>query len=101
MTQVQIKRLHSLTGHRDAVYTLKGGGQTSVFFSGAGDGMVVRWDLDSPENGDLIAKLPNSVYALHYLPTAETLVAGHNYEGIHLLDWKNKKELGSLKVTDA
>jgi WD40 repeat protein len=101
MTQPQIKRLHSLTGHRDAVYTLNAAGQSSDFFSGAGDGMVVRWNLDEPQNGELIAKLPNSVYALHYLETAQTLVAGHNYDGIHLLDWKNKKELGSLKITDA
>ena len=101
MTQVQIRRLHSLAGHRDAVYTLARGGRSTDFFSGSGDGMVVRWNLEAPENGELIAKLPNSVYALHYLTTAEILVAGHNYEGIHLLDWKNKRELGSLKVTDA
>jgi WD40 repeat protein len=101
MTQVQIKRLHALTGHKDAVYTLEGGGDPARFFSGAGDGMVVGWNLTAPEHGELIARLPNSVYALHYLPAAETLVAGHNYEGIHLLDWKNKKELASLKVGPA
>lgn len=101
MGQVQIKRLHSLTGHRDAVYTLASAERSSYFFSGAGDGMVVRWNLEAPENGELIAKLPNSVYALHYLPKPEILIAGHNYDGIHLLDWRNKKEIGSLKVTDA
>ncbi len=101
MTQVQIKRLHSLTGHRDAVYTLHPGDKPSSFFSGAGDGMIARWDLDHSPDGELIAKLPNSVYSLHYLPDREVLVAGHNYEGIHLLDWKNKKELASLKLTTA
>jgi WD40 repeat protein len=101
MSEVQIRRLHSLTGHRDAVYTLHAAGEDCHFFSGAGDGMVVHWDLENPESGDLLAKLPNSVYALHYLPGVETLVAGHNYEGIHLLDWKNKKERGSLKLTTA
>src|SRR5690606_23401793 len=98
MTQVQIKRLHSLTGHRDAVYTLHPGDKSSTFFSGAGDGMIARWDLESPADGELIAKLPNSVYSLHYLPQQEILVAGHNYKGIHLLDWRNKKELASLKL---
>jgi WD40 repeat protein len=29
------------------------------------------------------------------------LVVGHNYEGIHLLDWQNKKEVASLKLTNA
>lgn len=101
MTQIQIKRLHSLTGHRNAVYTLRGGDKESTFFSAGGDGMIARWDLEDPQNGDLIAKLPNSVYALHYLPNVDTLVAGHNYEGIHLLDWKNKRERASLKLTAA
>jgi len=101
MTQVQIKRLHSLTGHRNAVYTLHRADRDSTFFSAGGDGMVAHWDLEQPENGDLIAKLPNSVYALHYLPDTDTLIAGHNYEGIHLLDWRNKKERASLKLTAA
>lgn len=101
MTQVQIKRIHALTGHRDAVYTLQQGSGSSEFFSGSGDGMVVYWDLGNPEQGELIAKLPNSVYALHYRSKDEILIAGHNYEGIHLLDWRNKKEVASLKLTEA
>lgn len=101
MTQVQIRRLHTLTGHRDAVYTLQPAGDSARFFSGSADGMIVLWDLKSPEAGDLVARLPNSVYALHYLPEPEILIAGHNYDGIHLLDWKNKKEIASLKLSTA
>jgi WD40 repeat protein len=101
MTQVQIRRLHTLTGHRDAVYTLQPAGDSARFFSGSADGMIVLWDLKSPETGDLVARLPNSVYALHYLPEPEILIAGHNYDGIHLLDWKNKKEIASLKLSTA
>jgi WD40 repeat protein len=99
MSKVQVTRLHSLSGHRDAIYTLQRSAEEDHFFSGAGDGMVVRWNLNDPANGELIAKLPNSVYALHYYSRADLLIAGHNYEGIHLLDWKNKKEVGSLQLT--
>ena len=77
------------------------GEKPSEFFSGSGDGMIAHWNLEYPENGDLIAKLPNSVYALHYRRKEDILIAGHNYEGIHLLNWKNKKELASLKLTVA
>lgn len=63
--------------------------------------MVVVWDLKHPEEGELVAKLPNSIYALHHLKESDLLVAGHNYEGIHLLDWKNKVETGSLKLSSA
>ncbi len=99
MSTVQVQRLHALTGHRDCVYTLEPSADQAVFFSGAGDGMVVKWDLRDPEHGTLIAKLPNSVYALEFDRESGLLIAGHNYEGIHFLDWENKKEVGSLQLT--
>jgi WD40 repeat protein len=99
--KVQVQKLHTLTGHRDSVYALQPSSADHLFFSAAGDGMVVLWDQRSPEQGTLIAKLPNSVYALHYHRDSDMLIAGHNYDGIHVLDWKNKRELGSLKLTTA
>ena len=99
--KVQVQKLHSLTGHRDSVYTLQRSSTDRIIFSGSGDGMVVSWDLANPESGQLIAKLPNSVYALHHHPESDLLIAGHNYEGIHLLDWQNKREAGSLQLTKA
>ena len=52
-----------------------------------------------PESGNLLAKLPNSVYALHYHPESNLLVAGQNYAGVHFLDWQQGKEIGSLQLT--
>jgi WD40 repeat protein len=63
--------------------------------------MVVLWDLTSPQEGVLLAKLPNSVYALDYVSEMGVVVAGHNYDGIHVLDWKERKEFSSLKVSEA
>ncbi len=100
MSTIHVERLHSLTGHRDCVYTVEPSGNPVHFFSAGGDGMIVRWDLASPHEGELIAKLPNSVYAIHYLSKNDYLVAGNNYEGIHLLDWKEKKEMASLKLSN-
>ncbi len=101
MANIQVKKLHSLTGHRDCVYALATTGSVSYFFSAAGDGMVVKWDLSAPEEGELIAQLPNSIYALHALADSELIIAGHNYEGIHVLDWRNKKEVASLRLSEA
>ncbi len=99
MPDVHIQKLHTLTGHRDCVYTLQGSNKPSIFFSGAGDGMVVKWDMNHPDEGERLAQLPNSIYALHYSPVQNLLIAGHNYEGIHVLDWENKKEVASLNLT--
>jgi len=61
--------------------------------------MVVAWDLQRPEEGALVAKLPNSIYAIHHDPIRDLLVAGQNFEGIHFLDWQKKQEIGSLQLT--
>jgi len=101
MPPVQVEKLHTLTGHRDCVYTVVAGNSDSQFFSGGGDGMIVHWDLNHPEEGELIARLPNSIYALCCIENSDLIVAGHNYEGIHILDWQRKKEISSLKLTTA
>lgn len=101
MHKVDVARLHSFTGHNDCVYTLQSSNKSNIFFSGAGDGMIVKWDFNNPDAGELIAKLPNSIYALHYHARSNQLLAGHNYDGIHFLDWENKKETASLHITKA
>jgi WD40 repeat protein len=98
---MKVNRLHSLKGHRDAIYTLQPSSEESKFFSAGGDGMVVLWDQRSPDDGELIAKLPNSVYGLHFHSESDTLIAGQNFQGIHVLDYRNKKELTSLQLTSA
>jgi WD40 repeat protein len=99
MSAISINKLHTITGHNDCIYALEGAGEPHRFFTGSGDGMVVSWDLTDPGTGHLITRLAHSVYALHY--HAGLLVAGHNFQGIHLLDWQNKKEVGSLQLTTA
>jgi len=101
MSSVAVSKLHTLTGHRDCLYTLASSGQKNRFFSAGGDGMVAEWDLHDPENGQLIANLPASIYAMLYLEDQNYLVVGQNFEGIHIIDLNDKKEVGSLKLTDA
>ncbi len=96
-----VKKIHTLTGHADCVYTLQASGDAQHFFSADGKGMVARWNLTQPDEGELIAKLPNSVYALHYLKDTDQLMAAQNYSGIHLLDWKSKNELASLQISNS
>lgn len=101
MHKVNVVRRNTFTGHRDCVYALQPSNKPNIFFSAAGDGMIVRWDLEKPDEGELIAKLPNSIYALHYHAESNQVLVGHNYDGIHFLDWQNKKELASLHLTKA
>ncbi len=102
MGTIQVSKRHSFTGHRDCVYALQPGGRPHLFFSGAGDGLVVQWDLQNPGDGEPVAKLPHSVYALLHLADKKLLAAaGQNFSGIHLIDYQNKKEVASLQLTSS
>lgn len=100
MSKIQVNKLHTLTGHNDCIYALTEGSDPRFFYTGAGDGMVVEWDLDNPKDGKLIAKLPHSVYALVVDRERNQLVIGHNFEGIHVIDLNESREIWSLKLTD-
>ncbi|ALW85395.1 hypothetical protein AUC43_09990 [Hymenobacter sedentarius] len=81
-----VTKIATLAGHRDAVYALTGGSGGTVY-SGSADGMVVGWDAANPaHDGELLARVQNSVYALRHLPAANLLVLGHNFQGIQAID---------------
>ncbi|WKN46343.1 WD40 repeat domain-containing protein [Tunicatimonas pelagia] len=101
MNRPNVQKIHTLRGHNDCVYTLAPTAEPGVFISGGGDGMVVRWDLQEPERGKVIAKVEASVYALHFNKHFNHLIVGQNYEGVHIVDLEQNKALGSLKMTQA
>lgn len=100
MSAIQVKKQHTLTGHKDCLYTLCAYNE-SAFFSAGGDGMVVLWDLKDPQVGKMIVKVPASIYAISYQKEKNLLVVGQNFNGIHLVDVENKQEVGSLKLNDS
>ncbi|SEJ39159.1 WD domain-containing protein, G-beta repeat-containing protein [Cyclobacterium xiamenense] len=99
MVKIQVNKLNTLRGHNHSIYALSGGVSAHHFYTGSGDGMVVAWDLRQPKDGVLLAKLPNSVYALAVDKKRNLLFIGQNFEGIHAIDLDTKKEVWSLKIT--
>jgi WD40 repeat protein len=101
MPRLDVEKSAVFTGHKDCVYTLEVGTEGHSFFSAGGDGMVVLWNLQTPDMGTLVARMENSVYALHYLPAEQQLLIGQNFKGVHLIDVASKKELASAAITDS
>ncbi|MBD2702653.1 WD40 repeat domain-containing protein [Spirosoma sp. BT702] len=96
-----VEKIDTFGGHRDCVYSLERGPSPDQFFSAGGDGQVVRWNLNRPDLGDLVASIPASVYALAFQPDAGLLWIGQNYEGLHIVDPIQKREINSVKLTTA
>ncbi|WP_375435655.1 WD40 repeat domain-containing protein [uncultured Hymenobacter sp.] len=92
MHRPEVQKLAALTGHRDCVYALAGTAGASTFYSSGADGMVAVWSSDATEqDGELVAKVENSVYALLHLPQRNLLVLGHNFQGIQAIALDEKK----------
>ncbi|MEQ8241228.1 MAG: WD40 repeat domain-containing protein [Cyclobacteriaceae bacterium] len=98
MKKIKVEKSHTYKGHSDCLYTLESIDSQS-FISGGGDGMIVKWDVENPDNGELIVKIPASVYALSFEPNRKILVVGQNFSGIHLIDVEHKKEIRSVELT--
>jgi len=98
MQSLSINKLTTLSGHTGAIYALSPNQDNNIFFSSGADGYVTSWDSLNPKNGDLLAKVPNTVYAMGSTENGD-LIIGHNYDGIHLMAINGKKEKGTIKLT--
>lgn len=97
--KINIKKIHTFAGHRDCIYALSGRPEENTVYSAGGEGYIVKWDLATLKDGQLLAKADASVYAIHYHAPQNLLIIGQNNEGIHLVDPDKKKITGSLKLT--
>jgi len=98
MPKVDVQKLSTVAGHQDCVYALEHSTTANKFYSSGGDGVVAEWDLNDLTKGTMLAKLTNSVYALCYYEPRDLLIIGENFDGIHLIDLNEKKEIGSIKL---
>lgn len=100
MSPIQVKKIRTLTGHKEPLYTLERL-DDQRFLSAGGDGMVVLWDLENVDVGQMIVKVLASIYAIEFNTTKNLLVVGQNFSGIHIIDVESKKELSSVELTKA
>lgn len=83
-TPRHLTRQYALLGHNAAVFGLAAGDTPHSFYSAAGDGWIVRWDLaENPELGRLTARVDTQLFSLCRLPQQGYLVAGNMYGGVH------------------
>ncbi|NQZ75101.1 MAG: WD40 repeat domain-containing protein [Ekhidna sp.] len=97
MGKIEVKKLHTFLGHNESIYALERVDERRFVSSGA-DGMIVLWDLTSPDEGEVIAKVPSSVYAIHYDTDEDCLYIGQNNQGVHKIHLSSKEEVGSIQL---
>ncbi len=83
---MQVTKIAQLTGHNAAIFSLVEGQGQGQIITGAGDGWVVEWNLDSPELGKLLAKVERQIFSLCYLKEPQKIVVGNMDGGVHWID---------------
>ena len=83
---MNVKKIHTCTGHRAAIYALGRGRDDRHFLTAGGEGWIVEWNLDNPENGKVIANTETQIFSLCVLPDRSRLVAGNMNGGVHWIE---------------
>ncbi len=87
----------NFNGHRGAVTTLAPSENDHSFFSGGADGLVVRWSLKMPNEGEVILKLQGYIACITYDAEEELLYASVNHKGVYIIS-SNRKILEFIDI---
>lgn len=83
---ISVHSIARLTGHNAAIFGLTPYQEPRYLLSAAGDGWIVKWDLENPDMGKLVAKVDTQVFSLCYMPEQDRIIAGNMNGGVH---WVN------------
>jgi hypothetical protein len=98
---LQVQKIETLSGHLDSVYALAQGHTPEEVFSAGTDGFVAKWNLAEAAKGQLVVRMPTSVYALRFIREKNHLAVGQNYNGVHLIDLADNREIASTAITQS
>lgn len=73
-------------GHRGAVLSLAGNSQDNFFYSSGSEGLIVRWQIDMPNEGQVLLKLSGYVSCLAYDHQEKSIFAAVNHKGIYVIN---------------
>jgi len=90
-SKIDVNQFTSFSGHKASIFALEKKNTEGVFFSGDGDGYVVEWDLNNPEQGKAFAQLPSNVFAIKYIEDYKLLAVGTMSGALYFLDYESKK----------
>ncbi len=82
-----------LTGHKSAIYCIEQGLEKNKIYTGAGDQVVIQWDINNDAEPIIVSNVGAIVYALCYVPDWNYLIIGESKGGIHILDLTERREI--------
>lgn len=97
-SHITVKKVAHFKGHKDAVYSFQVGGTKQKIYSVGADGYVVEWDVNRPENGNLILRSGEAFYGVGWMNNL--LQVGSRNGEVFSVDVEQQKLLKRTKVHD-
>ena len=85
-------------GHRGAVLSLAGNIADIFFYSSGSEGLIVKWAIDKPNEGEVLLRLPGYVSCLGFNKTTNTLYAAVNHKGVYAINAKTGKIIDNVEM---
>ena len=98
LKKIKITKLNQYSGHKDCIYSMSPSLNQNSFYSGAGEGYVVEWDIENKVDGKLICQVPRPVYSLLLLKEKKQLLIGSAQGNLHVVDLNVNKEIKNIEA---
>jgi WD40 repeat protein len=85
-------------GHRGSVLSLTGQIEEKSFYSAGSEGLIVHWNVDKPNEGDVIIKLSGYISCLVFNSRDGILYAAVNHKGLYLIQASSGKILATIET---
>lgn len=96
--KITLRKYQSFSGHKNSIYALAFSPGENCIYTGAADGYVVRWSLDKPDEGHLIAQLPVPVYSLLKNDETGLLFAGSASGNLYVIHPSKQDETRNIEL---
>jgi len=80
-------------GHKGAIYALSQGSEPGTFLSAGGDGIVVRWHVDAPNDGTGLVNVGEPVFSLQLIARRSLLLIGTGSGRLMVVDLNTRREI--------
>ena len=95
MANINIQNRHKFSGHSTGIFDLKPINECE-FLSAGGDGQVVKWNVKDLKDGQVVAKVNSTIYAI--CVDGDRLLVGENSRAMHMIELSSKKVLRSVEI---
>ena len=81
-----LKHKSFFEGHRGEVLSLTGDLESNYFYSSGSDGLIVRWQLNKPNEGQVLIRLQGYISYVRYDKGSEQIIATINHKGVYFIN---------------